>query len=188
MRYATRQTKSATLTFRAATVTTENDPELDETAPDEADFRLIELFFFAYRDFIADPDAVLADLGFGRAHHRVLHFVARQPGLTVTELRDILKITKQSLAPVMRQLVDGGYLETHPGERDRRQRHLHATQKGLNLSVQLTRIQSRRLDAALDHLGALHSGGREAAETFLLGMLEPSERDFVARWHGSKER
>ena len=160
--------------------------QTDDTPPAEADYRLIELFFFAYRDFIADADAVLGKLGFGRAHHRVLHFTARQPGLSVAELLDILKITKQSLGPVLRELVEGGYLETRPGERDRRTRHLHPTQKGLNLSIDLTRIQSRRLERALDHLASVHGGDRAAAEEFLSGMLEPEERLFVAEWHGTR--
>ena len=154
----------------------------DLPRPSEDDYRLIELFFFAYRDFISDPDTALEPFGFGRAHHRVLHFVSRRPGLTVAELLDILKIKKQSLGPILKDLVDGGFLETRPGEHDRRRRLLHPTQKGLNLSVDLTTIQSRRLDAALDHL-AQAGGDRFAAEAFLMGMLEPEERSFVARWH-----
>ena len=69
---------------------------------------LIELLFFAYRDFVGDPDEVLIKLGFGRAHHRVLHFVNRNPGMKVAELLDILKITKQSLGRVLKQLIDDG--------------------------------------------------------------------------------
>ena len=78
------------------------------TSDDGIDFAIIELFFFAYRDFTSDPDQILADYGFGRAHHRVLHFVNRMPGLTVAELLDVLKITKQSLARVLKQLIDTG--------------------------------------------------------------------------------
>ena len=76
---------------------------------DGIDFALIELLFFAYRDFTSDPDEILAGYGFGRAHHRVLHFVNRRPGLTVAELLDVLKITKQSLARVLKQLIDASY-------------------------------------------------------------------------------
>ena len=76
---------------------------------------LIELLFFAYRDFISDPDAILAKSNFGRAHHRVLHFVDRNPGLTVADLLDILKITKQSLARVLKELVDSGFIEQRTG-------------------------------------------------------------------------
>ncbi|HSM19584.1 MAG TPA: helix-turn-helix domain-containing protein, partial [Hyphomicrobiales bacterium] len=76
---------------------------------DEELFEFIELLFFAYRDFISDPDEILRAFGFGRAHHRVLHFVSRNPGMRVTELLDILKITKQSLARVLRQLIEEGY-------------------------------------------------------------------------------
>ena len=85
---------------------------------------LIELLFFAYRDFVGDADAVLAEFGFGRAHHRVLHFVHRNPGIKVADLLDILKITKQSLGRVLKQLVDEGYVIQKEGEIDRRQRLL----------------------------------------------------------------
>src|SRR6202048_3931601 len=85
---------------------------------------VIELLFFAYRDFIGDPDDVLAKLGFGRAHHRVLHFVNRNPGMKVAELLDILKITKQSLCRVLKALIDEGYVVQKEGAKDRRHRLL----------------------------------------------------------------
>ncbi len=85
---------------------------------------LIELLFFAYRDFVGDPDDVLGKFGFGRAHHRVLHFVNRNPGMKVAALLDILRITKQSLGRVLKQLIDQGYIEQKEGEHDRRQRLL----------------------------------------------------------------
>src|SRR6185369_4861840 len=91
---------------------------------------LIELLFFAYRDFVGDPDDVLAKLGFGRAHHRVLHFVNRNPGMKVADLLDILRITKQSLGRVLKQLVDEGYVVQKMGANDRRQRLLSVTPKG----------------------------------------------------------
>ena len=98
---------------------------------------LIELLFFAYRDFVGDPDDVLAKLGFGRAHHRVLHFVNRNPGMKVADLLDILRITKQSLGRVLKQLVDEGYVVQKEGERDRRQRLLYVTDKGEALAMKL---------------------------------------------------
>ena len=85
---------------------------------------LIELLFFAYRDFVSDPDEVLQDIGFGRAHHRVVHFIGRAPGMTVAQLLDILRITKQSLGRVLRDLVEKGYVYQKEGETDRRQRLL----------------------------------------------------------------
>jgi hypothetical protein len=101
-------------------------------APDPAPARpagepvwdLIELLFFAYRDFVGDADDALAKFGFGRAHHRVLHFVTRHPGIKVADLLDILNITKQSLGRVLKQLVDQGYILQKEGESDRRQRLL----------------------------------------------------------------
>src|ERR671912_2868461 len=90
-------------------------------------YDLIELFFFAYRDFVSDPDRILDEYGFGRAHHRVLHFVDRNPGLTIAELLDILRITKQSLNRVLKELLEKGFVESRTGTADRRQRHLVAT-------------------------------------------------------------
>src|SRR5262249_22242521 len=86
---------------------------------------IIELLFFAYRDFVGDPDEVLLKLGFGRAHHRVLHFVNRNPGMKVADLLEILNITKQSLGRVLKQLVDQGYVVQKEGAQDRRQRLLY---------------------------------------------------------------
>src|SRR5467141_1282333 len=100
------------------------------TSADEPLWDLIELLFFAYRDFVGDADEVLAKFAFGRAHHRVLHFVTRNPGMKVAELLEILKITKQSLGRVLKQLVDQGYVVQREGENDRRQRLLYATPKG----------------------------------------------------------
>src|SRR5579862_8559120 len=98
--------------------------ELPEAEPM---FDLIELMFFAYRDFVGDADRILERLRFGRAHHRVLHFVNRQPGLTIAELLDILKITKQSLSRVLKDLVDTDHIEVAAGTLDRRQRLLYPT-------------------------------------------------------------
>jgi MarR family len=87
---------------------------------DEPDYRLIELMFFGYRDFVAEADRILESYGFGRAHHRVLHFVNRNPGLTVARLLDILGITKQALARVLKDLIEGGLIEQLSGDTDRR--------------------------------------------------------------------
>ena len=109
----------------------------------EPTWDLIELLFFAYRDFVSDADDVLANYGFGRAHHRVLHFVNRNPGMKVADLLDILKITKQSLGRVLKQLVDNGFIEQKEGENDRRQRLLYTTPKGEALALKLAGLQGR---------------------------------------------
>lgn len=147
-------------------------PEPDENL----DLKLIELLFFAYRDFVSDADEKLADLNFGRAHHRVLHFVNRHPGLSVAKLLDILQITKQSLGPVLRQLVETEHLVQQTGEMDKRKRLLFPTQKGRNLSIELTHMQSRRIMSALVGLDELD---RNTIEKFLIGMIEPEERELV---------
>ena len=110
---------------------------------------VIELLFFAYRDFIGDPDDVLAKFGFGRAHHRVLHFVNRNPGMKVAELLDILKITKQSLGRVLKQLIDQGYVVQKEGANDRRQRLLYVTPKGETLAMKLAGLQTVRIARAV---------------------------------------
>ena len=109
--------------------------------------------FFAYRDFTGGPDAVLEEYGFGRAHHRVLHFVHRNPGLRVADLLDILKITKQSLARVLKQLIDKGFIMQRAGNDDRRERRLFVTAKGSRLSEKLTAQQIQHIEAALAKVG-----------------------------------
>lgn len=133
-------------------------------------YDLIELFFFAYRDFVNDPDRVLAGYGFGRAHHRVLHFVDRRPGLTVAELLDLLQITKQSLSRVLRELVGRGFVESRVGTADRRQRLLFATAPGRALALELAGLQSRRIRRAL---GARPDEAEAAASLFLRAMRDP---------------
>ncbi|HWV42117.1 MarR family winged helix-turn-helix transcriptional regulator [Pseudorhodoplanes sp.] len=137
---------------------------------------LIELLFFAYRDFVADADEALAKFGFGRAHHRVLHFVTRHPGIKVADLLDILNITKQSLGRVLKQLVDQGYVLQKEGESDRRQRLLYATPKGEALAMKLASLQTERIARALTDIGP---GAHEDARKFLIAMIDHRERDHV---------
>lgn len=121
-------------------------PPVDEAA---IDFQTIELLFFAYRDFVSDPDAILAKIGMGRAHHRVVYFVARQPGMMVTDLLDMLQITKQSLARVLKQLIELGYIRQMAGTQDRRQRRLYPTLAGRELALALCEPQSLRIARAM---------------------------------------
>lgn len=132
-----------------------------------------ELLFFAYRDFTGDPDAVLEQYGFGRAHHRVLHFVNRHPGLRVAHLLDILKITKQSLARVLKQLIDEGFVSQRAGEHDRRERLLYLTAKGVRLADKLTQLQVNRIEEALRMAGP---GADAAMRRFLFQMIGENER------------
>lgn len=140
---------------------------------EDIDFEMIELLFFAYRDFISDPDAILDRSGFGRAHHRVVHFVNREPGLTVAALLETLKITKQSLARVLKQLIDSGYIAQVAGPEDRRQRRLYPTRRGRDLALALARPQSRRI---ADALGKMDESGRAVVTTFLSGMINPPKQ------------
>ena len=148
-------------------------PAAAEELRDAVPYELIELFFFAYRDFVGDPDRILADYGFGRAHHRVLHFVNRMPGLTVAELLDVLKITKQSLARVLKELIATAHIVQVQGPRDRRQRELYPTAKGRALALALARPQSRRIRRALEETG---SAERATVEHFLKAMVNPELR------------
>ena len=146
---------------------------------------IIELLFFAYRDFVSDPDDVLRNIGFGRAHHRVLHFVNRHPGMKVAELLDVLKITKQSLGRVLKELVDQGYVTQKEGENDRRQRLLYVTPKGKTLALRLADMQTARIARALSELGP---GAHEAARRFLVAMIDADDRDSVQRLIAQADR
>jgi DNA-binding MarR family transcriptional regulator len=145
-------------------------------APDVRLITVIELLFFAYRDFTRDADTVLAKFSLGRAHHRVLHFVDRHPGLRVADLLEILKITKQSLAPVLKQLVDGGWIAQQTGIEDRRERRLRATAKGTGLARRLDQLQAARVTGALAACGP---GGEAAVRRFLFAMISMEERSWV---------
>jgi DNA-binding MarR family transcriptional regulator len=140
---------------------------------DEELRQAIELLFFAYRDFTAEPDAILAKWNFGRAHHRVIYFVGRHPQISVTDLLGILKITKQSLSRVLGQLVKEGYIVQRPGLRDRRQRLLELTDQGKELERQLSEKQ-RALIAR-----AYRAAGAAAVEGFrkvMLGIINEEDR------------
>ena len=169
--------------INSLTVADRGDAASQGDRPGEALVDLIELFFFAYRDFISDPDAILTKYGFGRAHHRVIHFVDRNPGLTVADLLDILKITKQSLGRVLKQLVDGGFIHQVTGPHDRRQRLLYATVEGRALAARLSEPQSRRIRAAL---AGLDPETRRTVSLFLFAMIDPAEQPKVARLVGKE--
>ena len=139
---------------------------------DEAVRQGIELLFFAYRDFTAEPDAILTHYGFGRAHHRVVHFVGRRPQMTVGDLLTILKITKQSLNRVLGQLVRQGFIIQHRGAQDRRQRLLELTEKGRELERQLSAPQRARVSAAYRRAGA---NAVEGFRKVLLGVIASAD-------------
>jgi len=172
-----------------------NSPALDEapilapeprtTRVDEPIWDIIELLFFAYRDFVSDPDEVLARFGFGRAHHRVLHFVNRNPGMKVAELLDILKITKQSLGRVLKQLIDQGYVVQKEGANDRRQRLLYVTPRGEGLAMKLVGLQTDRIARALAELGP---NAYDAACRFLVAMIDVDHHDSVLRFIARADR
>jgi DNA-binding MarR family transcriptional regulator len=137
---------------------------------------IIELLFFAYRDFVGDADHVLEEFGFGRAHHRVIHFVHRYPGLKVADLLDVLRITKQSLGRVLKQLLDEGYIVQKAGAKDRRERLLFATAKGEALVGKLAGLQTDRINNAM---GELDTAGADTVRQFLRGMIDRDDPDKV---------
>jgi DNA-binding MarR family transcriptional regulator len=133
----------------------------------------IELLFYAYRDFTAEPDAMLGKIGLGRAHHRAVYFIGRYPGMTVTDLLSILRITKQSLSRVLGELMEQGYVEQRTGTTDRRQRLLHLSARGSELERQLSDAQRARIARAYRAVGA------EAVEGFrsvMLGVMDEEDR------------
>ena len=135
--------------------------------------RGIEMMFFAYRDFTSEADSILAEQNMGRAHHRAIYFIGRHPGITVSELLAILKITKQSLSRVLSSLVDTGYVVQQTGPEDRRQRLLFLTETGNALETRLTAVQGRRF------ANAYREAGMAAVEGFhqvLEGLLDPQTK------------
>lgn len=140
---------------------------------DEQLRRGIEAMFFAYRGFTSDPDRILEEFGYGRAHHRALHFINRSPGTTVNNLLAVLGVTKQSLNRVLRSLVEDGLVDARVGQRDRRERHLHLTPEGRALERNLASAQQARMRSAY------RTAGPEAVSGFrqvLEAMMDPEIR------------
>ncbi|MEM7619948.1 MAG: MarR family transcriptional regulator [Pseudomonadota bacterium] len=152
-------------------------PKNLSTAENEKLIASTELLFFAYRDFIADPDEILSDYGFRRSHHRVLHFVNREPGLRVTDLLDILKITKQSLAPVLKPLIDQNFIVQKAGQLDRRERRLFVTEQGKELAERLMQPQLGRIYRALSEI---KPENHDVILQFLYAMIKRKEQHNVA--------
>jgi DNA-binding MarR family transcriptional regulator len=169
----------ADINFSAPSVDPDSRPaERRPVAAGTADLRwdIIELLFFAYRDFVGDADHELEAFGFGRAHHRVMHFVHRYPGLKVADLLDVLRITKQSLGRVLKQLLDEGYIVQQTGDNDRRQRLLFATAKGEALVAKLAGLQTDRINRAL---GGIGPDGADTVRRFLRAMIDQDDPDKV---------
>ena len=134
--------------------------------------------FFAYRGFTADPDRILADMAYGRAHHRAIHFIGRAPGTTVNNLLNILGVTKQSLNRVLRTLIADGLVESKVGRIDKRERHLDLTQAGRTLEQTLSDAQRARMRAAFRDAGPEAVAG---FRTVLEAMMDGEMRGSYAR-------
>lgn len=151
----------------------------DSTYLDEEQLRQgIELLFYAYRDFTSDPDAILKKYDFGRAHHRAVHFIGRNPGISVAALLNILRITKQSLSRVLSQLIDRGFVAQRKGVEDRRQRLLYLTDDGADLESQLSTPQQARVAEAYRRAGPEAAA---AHRQILIGLINDEDRDRIAR-------
>lgn len=138
----------------------------------------IEAMFFAYRGFTADPDRILLDKGYGRAHHRALHFIHRSPGTTVNNLLSILGVTKQSLNRVLRTLIEDGLVKSEVGKRDKRERHLYLTEAGEELEAELSDAQRDRMRAAFRQTGPEAVAGFKQV---LEAMMDSDMRKHYAR-------
>jgi len=141
----------------------------------------IEAMFFAYRGFTADPDKILADLAYGRAHHRAVHFIHRSPGTTVNNLLSILGVTKQSLNRVLRSLIEDGLVESRVGTRDKRERHLFLTEDGRALEARLSLAQRTRMRAAY------RSAGPDAVQGFRQVLEAMMDKDMRQHYQKLKE-
>jgi DNA-binding MarR family transcriptional regulator len=155
----------------------------DLAFPREEDIRLAQdLLFFAYRDFTNAADVFLEQFGLGRAHHRALHFIGRNPGITVSELLAILRITKQSLARVLGALLDQGYVAQAPGNLDRRQRLLTLTPAGQALERRLFEHQQARLAVAYRDAG---SAAVDGFRSVMQGIMDDEARRNIAETHAA---
>src|SRR5690606_5147200 len=143
--------------------------------------RGIEAMFFAYRAFTADPDMILTELDYGRAHHRAIHFINREPGLTVTALLDVLGVTKQSLNRVLRTLIEDGLVESRIGRRDRRERQLYLTEKGALLERRLSEAQRARVRAAY------RAAGPQAVAGFRQVLEAMMDQETLRQYHALRE-
>ena len=137
-----------------------------------------DLLFFAYRDFTNAADLILDELGLGRAHHRALHFIGRNAGMTVGDLLGLLRITKQSLARVLNALVAQGYVALLQGRADRRQRLLTLTPAGQALERRLYERQRDRLVAAYRQAGG---ASVEGFRRVMRGIMDPAARAYMDR-------
>jgi DNA-binding MarR family transcriptional regulator len=154
--------------------------------PREEDIRMAQdLMFFAYRDFTNAADVALAELGLGRAHHRALHFIGRNPGITVSDLLGILRITKQSLARVLGSLMEQGYVAQLPGSTDRRQRLLSLTAAGAALELRLFERQQERLRPAYREAGAAAVDGFRRV---MRGIMDDDARGYIDTRHTGRDR
>ena len=142
----------------------------------------IEAMFFAYRGFTADPDRILEDYAYGRAHHRALHFINRSPGTTVNNLLSILGVTKQSLNRVLRSLIDDGLVDSRIGRADKRERNLHLTARGAELERKLAEAQTARMRAAF------RMAGPDAVAGFRLVLEAMMDADQRRHFSGSGDR
>jgi DNA-binding MarR family transcriptional regulator len=146
--------------------------------------RGIEAMFFAYRGFTADPDRILQEYGYGRAHHRAIHFINRSPGTTVNNLLSILGVTKQSLNRVLRTLVEDGLVDSRVGDRDKRERHLYLTEAGAALERKLSEAQRSRMRDAFRAAGPDAVAGFRAV---LEQMMDPEmKRHYLDDADGGK--
>jgi DNA-binding MarR family transcriptional regulator len=153
------------------------EPRAAPLPPRETEIRAAQdLLFFAYRDFTNAADVLLAELGLGRAHHRALHFIGRNPGMPVGDLLSILRITKQSLARVLNALVEQGYVAQTQGRADRRQRLLTLTEVGQALERRLYERQRERLYAAYRDAGA---GAIDGFRRVMRGIMDEAARAYM---------
>mgnify|MGYP000309541652 CR=1 FL=1 len=141
----------------------------------------IEAMFFAYRGFTADPDRILIDLDYGRAHHRAIHFINSAPGTKVSNLLDILGVTKQSLNRVLRKLIDDGLVQSRVGRNDKRERHLFLTEDGTALERRLSEAQRARMRQAY------RAAGPQAVAGFRQVLEAMMDTDLQRHYRGLRE-
>lgn len=143
--------------------------------------RGIEMLYFGYSALTRSIDDGLAAQGLGRAHHRALYFISRQPDLTVKELLRLLAITKQSLGRVLNDLIERGYIETRQGASDRRQKLLRLSAAGKELEAELFRALREKMAAAYAQAG---QGSVTGFWRVLEGLIPLADRSMVSGLRG----
>ena len=109
----------------------------------------IEKIFLSYRETFSDAKKILEKYSIGVAHHKVIHILSLYEGITISELLKKLKITKQSLNRVLKDLIKLEAIEFKKDQKDTRLKHVYLSEKGIKLFEEIFSVQKKRISKAL---------------------------------------